>query len=287
MIVLHHDDADGRCAAWVVSRAEKNCTFIEMDYRRPVPMDRIADGDEVCIVDFSLSPDDMDTLRGKGCFVIWVDHHKTAIEKYDGYAGDIAGIRDTSESGALLAWRYFMPDEPVPWIVRYVSDYDTWRHRWEESRWMHTALALHDCSPSGGTWDMLCEIALPPSGSPDPDTPWGSFLSKGKLCLDYLKRLAESWVDELAWVTEVDGYSVLALGTAQRGSDILGGEKAMEVYDILCAYRHDGRGFQVSLYSDTKVDVGSIAARFGGGGHRGAAGFQCTELPFKPLEPGE
>jgi nanoRNase/pAp phosphatase (c-di-AMP/oligoRNAs hydrolase) len=39
----------------------------------------------------------------------------------------------------------------------------------------------------------------------------------------------------------------------------------------------------VTLYSDV-LDVSAIAAKFGGGGHRGAAGFQFhrSDRPFPP-----
>ena len=38
----------------------------------------------------------------------------------------------------------------------------------------------------------------------------------------------------------------------------------------------------VSLYSTRDdVDCGEIAKAFGGGGHKGAAGFQCVDLPFE------
>jgi nanoRNase/pAp phosphatase (c-di-AMP/oligoRNAs hydrolase) len=36
----------------------------------------------------------------------------------------------------------------------------------------------------------------------------------------------------------------------------------------------------VSLYSE-KVDVSIIAKNHGGGGHAGAAGFICRDLPFE------
>lgn len=38
--------------------------------------------------------------------------------------------------------------------------------------------------------------------------------------------------------------------------------------------------FKVSMYSEF-VDVSEIAVKYGGGGHKGASGFQCTELPFR------
>ena len=56
----------------------------------------------------------------------------------------------------------------------------------------------------------------------------------------------------------------------------------IEPYDLMITFcRRSDRKWNVSLYS-TKADIdcGAIAKSFGGGGHKGAAGFQCTELPF-------
>ena len=50
-------------------------------------------------------------------------------------------------------------------------------------------------------------------------------------------------------------------------------------YPVCIAYIHDGEKFTVSLYSES-VDVSVIAKAHGGGGHKGAAGFICAELPF-------
>jgi nanoRNase/pAp phosphatase (c-di-AMP/oligoRNAs hydrolase) len=52
------------------------------------------------------------------------------------------------------------------------------------------------------------------------------------------------------------------------------------MYPVCIAYVHDGEKFTVSLYSTT-VDVSKIAKKFGGGGHKGAAGFTCDKLPFE------
>jgi nanoRNase/pAp phosphatase (c-di-AMP/oligoRNAs hydrolase) len=54
-------------------------------------------------------------------------------------------------------------------------------------------------------------------------------------------------------------------------------------YPICIAYIHDGEKFTVSLYSKD-VHVDKIAQRYGGGGHKGAAGFKCEVLPFFPTE---
>lgn len=57
----------------------------------------------------------------------------------------------------------------------------------------------------------------------------------------------------------------------------------IEPYDLVITFvRRKDRMWNVSLYS-TKLDIdcGAIGKGFGGGGHRGAAGFQCKELPFE------
>ena len=57
------------------------------------------------------------------------------------------------------------------------------------------------------------------------------------------------------------------------------GEK-IKTYDICISFEFDGDNFVVSLYSE-RIDVASIAEKYGGGGHKGAAGFVIKELPIK------
>lgn len=49
-----------------------------------------------------------------------------------------------------------------------------------------------------------------------------------------------------------------------------------------CRLKPPAHKWTVSLYS-TRDDVNcaDIAKSFGGGGHKGAAGFQCDEIPFE------
>ncbi len=57
-------------------------------------------------------------------------------------------------------------------------------------------------------------------------------------------------------------------------------------YDILISYVFDGEKYTVSLYhgKNKELDLGAIAKQYKGGGHKGAAGFQCTELPFSVIK---
>lgn len=57
----------------------------------------------------------------------------------------------------------------------------------------------------------------------------------------------------------------------------------IEPYDLMITFcRRTDRKWNVSLYSTkSDIDCGAIAKNFGGGGHKGAAGFQCDKLPFE------
>lgn len=57
----------------------------------------------------------------------------------------------------------------------------------------------------------------------------------------------------------------------------------LEPYDLMITFvRRTDKLWNVSLYSTKEdVDCGAIAKAFGGGGHKGAAGFQCKDLPFE------
>ena len=64
------------------------------------------------------------------------------------------------------------------------------------------------------------------------------------------------------------------------GSEAFGDR--MKNYDICLSFAYLGDSWTVGLYSDDKgIDVGKIAVKYGGGGHKGAAGFVSNNLPFK------
>ena len=75
---------------------------------------------------------------------------------------------------------------------------------------------------------------------------------------------------------------VLACNTIVFNSQFFDGFYDPEKHDVMCAYsqRRDGK-WKVSLYTTKdEIDCGAIAKHFGGGGHKGAAGFVCTRLPW-------
>jgi oligoribonuclease NrnB/cAMP/cGMP phosphodiesterase (DHH superfamily) len=100
MKCFYHDDMDGRASAAIIKTENPQCKCIAIDYGTKFPFDKINHGEEVFIVDYSISPQEMDMLiqitttpterarPNKGPDwsppkrITWIDHHQTAIDKY-------------------------------------------------------------------------------------------------------------------------------------------------------------------------------------------------------------
>jgi hypothetical protein len=118
-IIYHDADADGRlsneaCRYWL-NRLHPNANIHSYgwDYGRPVPqpiqLGDWAEFDAIYIVD--LSVDELmarPELRDK---IVWIDHHKSAIEKWEAnlplVPGPFAGIRIDGVAACRLCWQWF------------------------------------------------------------------------------------------------------------------------------------------------------------------------------------
>jgi nanoRNase/pAp phosphatase (c-di-AMP/oligoRNAs hydrolase) len=109
---------------------------------------------------------------------------------------------------------------------------------------------------------------------------WSKLLEDGKTIEKYKQASDVSINESLGYETEFEGMKCWAINRGRISSDRLGDR--ISKYDALLPYLHDGKQFTVSMYSQ-KVDVSEIAKKYGGGGHKGASGFQCNALPFRPV----
>lgn len=79
-----------------------------------------------------------------------------------------------------------------------------------------------------------------------------------------------------------EGLNFLACNTARYNSHLFTAGILPE-HDALLGFNFNGRHWKVSLYhapGKEHHDLSLIAVKHGGGGHRGACGFEVDELPF-------
>jgi hypothetical protein len=238
--------------------------------------------------------------------ITWIDHHKTAIEKYKDFPVPIKGFRQDDVAACMLTWAYFefKWDRPIdinigiptigdhviqlsPQFTQYIHLWDTWQ--WKSDIHANkieafiTGLQGKDLHPCSDIWGELNddEILAPECNDiPEGDLLLGSIIDKGCNMIAFRDGYAKSCCDGLGKVIEFEGYRCFACNVPKCNSEWF---KSIDssTYDILMPFYYNiqtGK-FTISLYSDI-VDVSKIAVKYGGGGHVSSSGFQSKGLPF-------
>ena len=273
---LYHDDADGRCSAAIVRRVFGSSVRLHaIDYGDPVPWEVIEASDKVVIVDFSLPLEDMRRAQ-KTSDLVWIDHHKTALNKLSEMEG-IPGLRSLDEAACVLTWRTFFPDQPVPKAVVYIGDRDTWRHAYDDTAPFSEGLHQEDTRPwNDELWKPLLD---------DESDRVEALIQRGTVLHQARVQRIKRQIKRYGFEVIFEGYQTLAINA--RGSGEMGAMIRQLGYEIGYCYIEAEQNGEiktfVTLYSD-RVDVSEIARKFGGGGHAGAAGFSIerTGSPFPP-----
>ncbi len=284
-------------------------------------------GHDVYILDFSFPPDALGEMAKHAASVVQIDHHASALAPWrERMVADAQGrqtdrhdtlnlIFDLNKSGARLAWEYFHPSEAVPLPLLHIEDQDLWRFTLPGTRAFCRALRLQ--SFTFAAWDELIRDATNDSSPGYRET-----LRQGEAIEGFFAREVERLAaGPLRTPARLRGEPVDAMQALRHGQTVISdGEQswlavngvainasvlfASELGNALAEQSgsfgavwqigRDGEA-KVSLRSKGDFDVSAIAVRYGGGGHRNAAGFRLpvgqflaevlAMVPRKGLEP--
>lgn len=275
--VYHATDMDGKCSAALVRKFREQVgpmTFIPMNYGWDFPWDDVGAEDVVYMVDFTFSDfSDMLKLQEKCYNLIWIDHHKTAIKRWE-EAGEpkLDGLREIGRAGCELVWDWFNQQlgwhgVPPPRFVYLLGRYDVWDHEDPDVLPFQFGMRLDQWDPHEEEWDRLWNLKdVENAVIPD-------IIATGRVVLKYLDNEDQMRAKGARYL-DFQGYPAVAINGAGLNSDRF---KYCDYKpaDIRIAYFYTSRNFwKVSMYSET-VDVSVLAKKMGGGGHAGAAGFQA------------
>ncbi len=283
MKCFYHSDIDGKCAGAIVKRhrSEDDNTYssgdyISIDYKDDFPFDKIEKHEKVFIVDFSLQkPGDFTKLLEITDDVVWIDHHISAIEKHQEHSG-LIGIRDIAFSGCELTWMYLFGDQLMPTAVEYAGRYDVWdfSEHGEILNEFQAGIGLYDNEPEDAIWQWLLQDnkKLP------------ELMTRGETALLYRRKFNAELIKDFAFYANFEGYRAVCCNAGRANSQLF--DSVKEDYDIMLAFVTLGcKQWKVSIYTKRDdIDCSKIATKYGGGGHKGAAGFLCENLPFKHLK---
>ena len=298
--IIYHNDLDGWFAATVALHSVKllpeetrrDVGLFPMNYGEPLPIDKIVPSEPVVMVDFSPSDEnEFMQLLNRTTDVVWIDHHKTAIEKYLSYNG-LAGIRHSRNCAATMTWRHFHPIEPTPHTLELVEDHDLWKHQDPMSKLFATGMIIEDHNPRN---DKMQHMII--GSSIHQEAIRRRIFENGATIQEFLVAEAAALVKTGTLVQ--DDHSINAFIVNYNGSQA--SYLAEYIANIITALTStNNMEFCVILYANIAknrkrfemrkghgyqdIDLGEIAQRNGGGGHHDAAGFVIPDGQMINLE---
>lgn len=249
----HANCADGFGAAWSAWKVlGDEATYRPVRHGDPSP--EVTSSTRLAIVDFAYPREKLLELLEQVETLIVLDHHRSA-------AKDLEGLNfarfDLNKSGARMAWEYWHPEEELPELLAYVEDRDLWR--WELPQSREVALAITQTIFSFESWETFDLQRLKTEGS---------------VLLGYQQSIIARALTK-RYTTELAGYEVPVVNSLVFQSEI--GDELCKLYPdapfaaVWCQKTESLQAW--SLRSIGEFDVSVVAAQFGGGGHRNAAGF--------------
>lgn len=316
--VIHHSaDFDGQFCREIARKFLPGAELIGWDFNDP-PLAFPPDG-EVYILDLPVdrvfgwtfenkTPVQLGLTIPSACFerMVWIDHHKSSI---DSHPTSFSGYRVDGVAACRLAWQYLiwvfngqadgkmvLPNKDQfttrkvsePLAVRLAGEYDVfeqWREDWPEIAAFQLGLRSRELTAED--WSNMLEVY----GWSNMLEVYGggilvqNLLRDGKLIQYYSNAASAAAMKRGSFLLEFEGLKFLALNSGGGGSLMFASRDVPETgHDALMLFAFNGTKWTVSLYHArhrTDLDLSKIAVKYGGGGHRGACGFNTTTLPFK------
>lgn len=289
-VIYHRSDFDGKFCREIAHHFMPDAELVGWEYGDVEPV--VSPERQLYILDLSV-PGLMAHPN-----LIWIDHHKSAIDKYP---TTIPGYRIDGVAACRLAWQWFalhanwdtrelypphdLPSKEdfvdrrviEPWAVRLAGEYDIWDKRDDNADLFQHGLRSEELYPN--TWDALLSVNVGDEGTV------ARLLNQGR-ALQYAKTEENaSIIKANGFTLEWEGLIFLACNAARYNSHLFTA-CIRDEHKALLGFNYDGAKWKVSLYGieGRSPDLSLIAVKHGGGGHRNACGFTCEELPFSALK---
>lgn len=342
IVIYHRADFDGIFCREIAKKFLPDAELIGWHYGDPLPdlskyspKNTMDDNELPTVYMLDISIDQMMQYPK----LIWIDHHKSAIEKYDRTTGSsegdvatkIADYHIDGVSACRLAWQWFsefqmhdpeaechamIPGSQLPTkqqfidrkvseplAVRLAGEYDIWDKRDPRAELFQHGLRSRDLED--WIWDAMLgdeakatisevermmeagkkfsllqngNIKIPGHG----DRIVENILKRGEAIQYAQTEQNKDIITSYGFDLEFEGLKFLACNHARYNSHLFTAGLKPE-HDACFGFKWTGKFWEISLYhapGKEHHDLSLIAARHGGGGHRGACGFRMDKLPF-------
>lgn len=212
----------------------------------------------IYILDFSFAKDILDSLEKDFLSLTILDHHASSQGVVESMSG---GHFDNNMSGASLSWQYFF-DAPIPKFIKIIETIDLFKDTHNELEDITAYINSLDYSIE--TYVRLLDTF---------DALYDKYRQEGASINRYV-GLLEDMTTKGFDVVEFEGVRMPAVNMTfdiNTKSRILA-KLYKTMPPVAMSYRYKGGQWKISLRSNGDFDVTTIACKYGGGGHKSAAG---------------
>lgn len=262
LCIYHNNCLDGFASAWVVHKALAGEVAFYPGVHQQAPPD--IDGEDVFLVDFSYKKDVLQKMLKTAASITIIDHHVSAEKDLSELfqSGELNGIFDMTQSGAMLTWQWFNPGKTVPRLIEHIQDRDLWQFKLDGTREIHSALSSYPYDFA--TWDQLMA---------SDDKQLAALRTEGEAIERKLQKDIRQLIASGVRRMKIGGYDVPVLNASAAYVSDAGNIMSVGEPFAACYWDHaSGRSFSLRSQQDA-VDVSEVAKAYGGGGHKNAAGF--------------
>lgn len=280
-LVLYHghncpDGFAAALAAWLYF--DGKAEFLGLDHGDVKSVDDLPalNGRAVYILDFSFSSDILRNIEARAAKLVLLDHHKSAADRLHGFACHRGVVHfDMHKSGAHLAWEFFLPEQALPDLVRFVEDRDIWVWQYPQSAGFLAAL---DMEPFDFVrWREIVSFSA---------AQLSNYIERGCAMDEKFNKLASD-VAEGAQALTFSGIKGLMVNAPGAFHSVVGDMLSKKSGTFALMWNIDESGVvKAGLRSQGNFNCIALAESVGGGGHAQACGFKLNARRLPELLTG-
>lgn len=281
--IYHSKDLDGFASGAIVKHKYPDCELYGYDYNETFDFNLISKKD-VIMTDVSMPIAQMAIIANNARSFTWIDHHASAIEGFT-FISKYAALKINTRlqvgvAACELTFMHLFPGYPLPTGIELLGDYDVWRNG-SKLHWDYNVMPFQ--------YGMR-QICISPETFPVEIFQRNNYdfiddvIVKGKNILDYVKVQNER-AARFSFETRFEGLLAVCLNVGGGNSQMFESVYNEQEHDLMIPFFYSGRGWTFSIYTTKDIDCSALAKKYGGGGHKQAAGFKVKELPAAFILP--
>lgn len=284
--IYHNKDFDGIASGAIMKYHHKDIKLFGYDYGDEFDFTILNKNEMVIMSDVSFDMDIMNKIADESASFMWIDHHISAINKYNKQLTNrnkIFILLDSNFSACELTWKAFNSTKEIPLIIQYLGEYDTFRTHDDKFRWNNIIFPfqLGMRSICKNVHDFPYHLLDGDFNFDSNEITIQSIIDRGKIILDYYNNNNEYICNFCSFEANINGYRALCINGFGLSSEAFKSKYDESKHDLMLCFCYIDGKYKITLYTTKDdVDCSLIAQSHGGGGHKKAAGCQVDKLPF-------